>query len=158
MINKQPNRSKKSGSNRFLTAVNFLAIATTVAILGGFIVYFVVASFDNSVGSGVRSLAATFLPVIVLTYIGRYSQLFRSQHRVPLFNIFFIYAVWLIILMLVVRLINHETFPIGELLFSGTLATIFWRDDTKSFRGILSCSYGVLVGFLVYVIFLVPFV
>ena len=158
MINKQPHRSKKSGSNRFLNIINFLAIATTVALLGGFTIYFIITSFLNDVGSGIRSLAATSLPIIVLTYIGKYSQLFRSQHRVPLFNIFFVYAVWLIILMLVVRLLSQEAFPIGELLFSSTLATIFWRDDSKSFRGILSCSYGVLVGFLVYIIFLFPFV
>ncbi|NJM85733.1 MAG: hypothetical protein HC873_05475 [Leptolyngbyaceae cyanobacterium SL_1_1] len=138
--------------------VNFLAIATTVAILGGFIIYLVFISFANGFGNGLRSLAATILPIIVLTYVGKYSQLFRSEHRAPLFNVFFIYAVWSVILMMLVRLLHSESFPIAELLFSSTLATIFWRDSSRSFRGILSCSYGVLVGFLVYVIFLLPFV
>ncbi|NJL85605.1 MAG: hypothetical protein HC886_05935 [Leptolyngbyaceae cyanobacterium SM1_1_3] len=69
--------------------VNFLAIATTVAILGGFIIYLVFISFANGFGNGLRSLAATILPIIVLTYVGKYSQLFRSEHRAPLFNVFF---------------------------------------------------------------------
>ena len=129
------------------------AIAIAVFILLVYMVTFTVFSFEISFTAGLRSLAATVLPFTVLMYLRLFTNFLRRRKQIPLFNLYFIFTVWTIFLFGFAQSLYGLAFPIGELLFSITLAATSWRYGSQSVSTFLSCCYGIITGSLIYVIF-----
>jgi hypothetical protein len=115
----------------------------------------VVFSFNYSVVTGTRSLAAALFPLIVLIYLGFIArlQIPTRESRAPIINSFIIFLFWTMLVLGIDISIETPYFPIEELLYSLTLAAMLWRYRYRgSFTALLACCYGVLAGALAAVI------
>ncbi|NEP17754.1 MAG: hypothetical protein F6J97_12760 [Leptolyngbya sp. SIO4C1] len=153
-LNGQSNQSNEQSARHILKVVaNTLAIATALTILISFTIYFIIGAFAISLGNGLRSIAAAILPFAVVFYISFFTTLFRIKSRIPLFNLYFVFSIWAIILLGMASNLYGFALPIGELLFSATMAATIWRYGRHSFWTFASCCYGIVTGALIYVIF-----
>lgn len=138
---------------RLKQLVNALAIAAALSILGGLALYLVIGSFLASTATGFRSLAAAVLPFTIIFYISFFTPMLRTSRRIPAFNLYFVFSTWTLILLGLVNDLYNMAFPLGELLFSFTLAATTWRYGRHSFQLFVSCCYSVVTGSLIYFIF-----
>ena len=129
------------------------AIAIAIFILLVYMVTFILFSFDISFVAGLRSLAATILPFTVIMYLRTFTNFLRRRKPIPLFNLYFIFTIWTIFLFGFAQSLYGFAFPIGELLFSITMAATSWRYGSQSVSTFLSCCYGIITGALVFVVF-----
>ncbi|MGD1857816.1 MAG: hypothetical protein ACFB2W_26570 [Leptolyngbyaceae cyanobacterium] len=143
------NQSPK-GARMWLCAA---VMAIALFILLANMLTFVVFSFNVSLGAGLRSLAAAVLPFTVVIYMRLFTRLLRVRRRIPSFNLYFLFTVWTIFLFGFTRSLYGFAFPLAELMFSITLAATTLRYSSQSVSAFLSCCYGVITGFLIYVVF-----
>jgi len=138
-----------------LRVLSFLAIALCIGVIAGFLISFIVEDFSISLGRGIQSLCAGALPLIVISYITYFTPLLQPPRIIPTFNIYFVFALWTLILFIVSALWRNSgnDIPIAEMLFSFTLSIILAISNRISFDAFLACAYGVLTGFLLYVTF-----
>ncbi|MBE9182735.1 hypothetical protein IQ268_29805 [Oculatella sp. LEGE 06141] len=136
-----------------LQVLNVGAVVLAVVILVGYLLYLILLAFSQSGETGVRSLAATALPLITVTYITFFTRLFRLPDRVPVFNFYFVFTVWMIILLILVEYYFSPTIPLGEFAISFTLGLLVSIGRGTSFRAFISCAYGIISGFLLYIFF-----
>ena len=147
-------KTGKGMPSGIMLVVHGLVAAIAVSILLAYALSFIVFSFDISAVMGLRSLAAAILPVAAILFVSYFTNFFQLPRRVPVFNLYFIFSVWTIFLLIFARRLYGFAIPIGELLFSVTLAATCWRYGRHSFSAFISCCYGVLTGALIYVTFL----
>lgn len=140
----------KSGQRLFLQILNFIAIGISVALLVGFLVGFITRAFAADFGLGLRSLSASVLPLIVISFITFYSRIFRLPERIPVFNFYFLFTVWTVTLFLLIQSSYESLVPIPELLLAFTLALLITIYGNTAFRVSIASAYGVLSGFLLY--------
>ncbi len=140
-------------SRRIMLGVHAAVVAIALLILLAYMLALILVSFNIGMGLGLRSIAATVLPFTVITYIGRFTNFFQMRRRMPVFNLFFIFTLWSIFLLAFTARLYSLEFPLGELLFSITLAATIWRYGPRSFNAFLSCCYGILTGTIIYIIF-----
>ncbi|MEM9803719.1 MAG: hypothetical protein AAF959_00440 [Cyanobacteria bacterium P01_D01_bin.56] len=133
--------------------MNAAVIAISIFILLLYMLSCILFSFNLGVGAGLRSLAAAVLPFTVLMYLRLFTNFLKQRRRVPLFNLYFLFTVWTIFLFGFAQSLYGLAFPIGELLFSVTLAATSWRYGSHSVSNFLSCCYDIITGSLIYVIF-----
>ena len=133
--------------------MNAAVIAIAIFILLLFMLSFIVFSFNIGFTAGLRSLAAAVLPFTVLMYLRLFTNFLRRRRQVPVFNLYFIFTVWTVFLFGFAQSLYGLAFPVGELLFSITLAATSWRYGSQSVRSFLSCCYGIITGSLIYMIF-----
>lgn len=144
----------RSGASRFiLLSIHGVVVAIALLVLLSYMVLLVTASFRSGTALGLRSLAATVLPFTAITYVGLFTNIFRLSQRVPVFNLYVVFTLWTIFLLGFVQVIHTMAFPLGELLFSTTLAATVWRYGRRSFNVFLSCCYGIVTGTIVYIVF-----
>ena len=142
-----------------LKAFSFLITFLSFAILIGFIIYLIVSAFSFSFSMGIRSLFASFLPPLAVTYISYFTNVFKGPYRnqVPRINIYVISTFWMILIMAILSLTydpgNVYYLPITELLFSFTLVIIITFYRAKQYTTSLATSYGIISGFLLFNIF-----
>ncbi|WOD38012.1 hypothetical protein [Nodosilinea sp. E11] len=151
----RPRQSSSDWTKGSKGLVSFFVLFLAVGFLLYQLFSSVVFAFDYSTGSGVRSLAAALFPLTVLVYLGFIARLQvpTRESRAPIINSFVIFLFWT---MLVLGIdLNNQTayFPIEELLYSFTLASMLWRYKYRgSFKALLACCYGVLAGALAAII------
>jgi hypothetical protein len=131
--------------------LNYVAIAVASAVLLGFWSFFTLQAFAQGSFIGFRSLAAGVLPILVTVYITFYTDLMTPPNQVPLFNVFFVASVWTLLIFLTIQLTYTPTFPLPEFLFSVTSSLMVLSYSRVSKQGFISYSYGIVVGFLIYV-------
>lgn len=137
---------------RLVKIFNIAIAGLAFTILIGYMIYFLVGAFAASSVTGLRSLFAACLPFIFNIYITFFAKITKGQNRTPPFNLYFIFSVWTIMMFILARNLYATSFPIGELLFSGTLASIIWSRHRNPSKGFMSCCYGVVTGFLIYMV------
>ena len=131
---------------------DFLALLGALIFLLGTLVYLVIGAFTLGLEYGLRSLAACILPVIVITYVGSFTRLFQIGRPNQNFNVFFIYTLWTLMLLILGTTWNFTAIPLLELLTSTTLTSILWRTRKRaSDSKLFACCYGVLAGALAFV-------
>lgn len=128
-------------------------MAIAMFILIAYMLTFVVFSFGIGITAGLRSLAAAILPFAVLVYLRLFTKLLRTRHKIPQFNLYFVFTVWTVLLFGFTRSLYGFAFPLAELMFSITLAATSLRYHSQSVSNFLSCCYGIITGSLIYVIF-----
>jgi uncharacterized membrane protein len=137
--------------------LNRLVIVTAIGTIIGLLLSAIVSAFAVGPETGLRSLAAAALPPIVLTYSNFFSprRSAQSSQRVLEVNLFAIALIWILLLLILVdfvtRQFNH-TIPLGEFVISLTLSALISAMRIFSMRSLLSCSYGILSGFLLYLL------
>ncbi|TVQ12218.1 MAG: hypothetical protein EA368_04295 [Leptolyngbya sp. DLM2.Bin27] len=111
-------------------------------------------AFGESSVFGLRSLAAALFPLIVSAYISFVAQLQipTRESRAPVINSFVTFLFWTTIILGIDTGVQIVEFPIEELLYSLTLATLLWRYRRSSFSSLVACCYGILAGILASVI------
>ncbi|NJN88000.1 MAG: hypothetical protein HC881_19050 [Leptolyngbyaceae cyanobacterium SL_7_1] len=136
-----------------LHMLNVMAIILSVAIILIFLASVTIEAFQGSTDAGLRSLAATLLPPIIITYIVFFTPFIRSQTRIPEFSLYFVFTLWSLILFILVSNYLSQRSPAGELALSITLTSLIYIYRTTPFRSFISCAYGILSGFLFFVLF-----
>ncbi|WP_035990381.1 hypothetical protein [Leptolyngbya sp. KIOST-1] len=119
----------------------------------GFLLYqlfsSIALSFGDSFNIGARAIAAALFPFIVLIYLGFIARLQvpARESRAPIINSFIIFLFWTMLVIGIDISLETPYFPIEELLYSSTLASMLWRYKYRgSFKALLACCYGVLAG------------
>lgn len=138
------------------------AVFATPLITIGLILLLLVRAFRLSLKEGVRSLSAVLLPLVVLTFVFMFEKrLIVEIGNIPAI-IGFIASLFIgIAVMVVIRFLANLSFfiPFAEILLSGTLMTLVFSYITLQKSGVLAYCYGMLSGFLIFVILLgVPLV
>lgn len=148
-------------SNWGLSLINKLIHPFTVVLTPVFtlilIVYFVIKAFQTDLYSGIRSFAGTLLPLVMVTFIFIFhSHLIGSvlgKISVPISAGFsFVLG---IIVMIIVRTFSssHSAVPAAEILLSGSFSLLVFSYIHISEKKILAYYYGMVCGFLTYIIF-----
>lgn len=150
-----PNRNgdHRNQPHPWIDILNFVAVAISITIVLGFLISFILQAFSADFSAGLRSLSASALPLIIISYLTFYAPFFRMPDRVPVFNIYFIFTVWTLILFVLIRATYTSDIPTAEMLFSFTLGLLLTFFRHTPFKTFLSCAYGILSGFLIYVAF-----
>lgn len=127
-------------------------------ILVGLLVNLIVQAFAVSLEAGIKSIAATILPLLITAYISFSS---RSRHvmEVPQgvldVALYLLSGIWIIFLLLFTRYaalsFNREV-PLGEVALSITLSFLILIAGRLSYKSIVACSYGIISGLLTYVL------
>ncbi len=123
----------------------------------GLILLLLVRAFRLGLRDGIRSLAAVLLPLVVLTFVFMYQKpLFAEIGNIPTIIGFVASAFVGIAVMVVIRFLANLAFfiPFAEILLSATLTMLVFSYVGLPRSGVLAYCYGMLSGFLVFVIVL----
>lgn len=145
--------SNKKVSKVFIDILSFVVAIIASAILTGFLAYLIAQAFDWQFWAGLKSLLAAILPLTVIYYITSFTQIISRENTIPLFSIFFISTLWAIVLFVVLKFFASSFIPIPEITLSFTLGCLFNLARRNSFQAFLSCSYGIVCGFLIHFLF-----
>lgn len=140
-------------SRPLIYALNRMLITFSFALLSAIAITLVVKGFTVSTEVGVKSLAAAALPPVIITYISLYSRSsVKFPERLPEVPLFVAAAVWLIALMLFVNAVDDYAngIPFGSLVTALTFSLLVFLARHIAFASMLSCSYGVVSGLLLY--------
>lgn len=152
----RPSNVESNRKNRPLVyALNRLVVVISIAAIVGLLLSSVTQAFAVNPEVGFRSFAAAALPPIVLTYSSFFSRSVKPPERVLEVNLFAIALVWILVLLILVDFITlrfEHSIPLGEFVISLTLSALFYFTKRLSSRSLLSCSYGILSGFLMYIL------
>jgi ABC-type multidrug transport system fused ATPase/permease subunit len=141
-------------------AWNRLVSATSIAIIIGLLLSLINRAFAISGEAGLRSLAAAALPPLVITYITFFnrspgSRSPKETNKVTDVNLYFVSAIWTIVLLIFTNFVNsyfNYSIPLGEIAISITLSVLVFFSRNLSAKSFLSCSYGIVSGFLVHIL------
>lgn len=131
-----------------------IAFVGAIAFLLGALIYLVIQAFSAGVLYGLRSIVACVLPLIVMVYVGSSTDIDYGRRGNQNFNLFFIYSIWTLMLLVLGSTWQFPALPLIELLISATLASILWTSKRRHSQSrVFASSYGVLTGLLAYVCF-----
>jgi hypothetical protein len=129
--------------------LNQVAVAVSLAILVLSLVSLMIQAFAASFEAGIRCLTAIVLPPIVITYTVFFTPLLKPPDRIPEVNLYFIFTIWSSILFILVNYYFGERIFLGVLGLSLTLTGLVYIYKYTPFQSLLSCSYGIISGFLI---------
>ena len=131
-------------------------------ILAGLLLNLIIQAFSLSAETGIKSLAATALPLLITGFIS-FSN--RSPAKPKnnlslshgLLNVipFVLSGIWIIFLMLFVRytvLYFNREVPLGEVALSITLSIYILVAEQIPFKSLVGCAYGIISGLLIYIL------
>lgn len=152
-MSKTSGANDKKASKVFIDILSFVVAIIASAILTGFLAYLIAQAFDWRFWSGLKSLLATVLPIVIIYFLTSFTQITNRENAIPLFNIYFIFTLWSIVLFVILQYFSSSFIPIPEVALSFTLACFFNLAWKSSFQAFLSCAYGIVSGFLIYSLF-----
>lgn len=142
--------------------LNRILVMVAQLILAGLLLNLIIQAFSLSSETGIKSLAATALPLLITGFVS-FSN--RSPDR-PKNNLslphgmlnaipFVLSGIWIIFLMLFTRytvLYFNRGIPLGEVALSITLSGFIWLSGQIPFKSLVGCAYGIISGLLVYIL------
>jgi hypothetical protein len=145
---RRPSHGLTQGTKGLLSFfVVFMAIGFLVVQLFSRVLW----AAGDSPEAGLRSLAAAVLPITISAYFGfiaRPKMPVRDSNA-PVINNFIIFLLWIVLVIGVDRSLGAILFPVAELLYSVTLASMLWRYRYRdSLKSLIAACYGVLAGAL----------
>ncbi len=153
------NESQSNRRGPLLKGVSIAIALLGVAVLLGYMFYLILNSFAFSFGAGVKSVLASLIPPLAITYISFFTDAFKSPYevKIPRFNIYVISTLWALILFAAFNsLYDPEALlsvPWVELLFSLTLVIMITIYRGVSFQAFLATCYGVITALFFSVVF-----
>ncbi|MGB3694516.1 MAG: hypothetical protein WA865_17925 [Spirulinaceae cyanobacterium] len=145
--------NNKKISRVFIDILSFVVAIIASAILTGFLAFLIAQAFDWQFWAGLKSLLATVLPIVTIYYVTSFTEITNRENSIPLFNIYFIFTLWSIVLFVILQYFSSSFIPIPEVALSFTIACFFNFARKSSFQAFLSCAYGIVSGFLIYSLF-----
>ena len=155
MENRKPSELNNWGTWLIHKVVHpFTVFATPVFVLL-LMIYLVFYAFRGGFYPGVRSFAGVLLPLIMVTFIFIFQkELLEKLGKIHTLISFFISLIIGIVVMVVVRSFGHSsTVPITELVLSGSFSILVFSYVSLQENKMLSYYYGMISGFLIYIIF-----
>lgn len=143
--------SSKKGSNNFRQGIDILAIIIGVGLILGYLIVTITYAFYDGAWPGLRSLAASILPLLVTVYLGFLIrlQLPTRESQAPKVNNFIMFILWTMLILGLADYLAFSRFPLAELLYSLTLAALVMRYQRhKSLKDLAACCYGIICGCL----------
>ena len=155
MENKKPLNLENWGTVLIHKVVHpFTVFATPVFVL--FLMFHLVFySFGKGFSSGIRSFAGVLLPLIMVTFIFVFQkELLEKLGKIPALISFFASLIIGIVVMVVVRAFAYSSaVPVTELVLSGSFSILVFSYVGLRENKMLSYYYGMISGFLIYIIF-----
>lgn len=135
--------------SQFMGIFNLLIVIITVAYFLLALFFLIDSAFEASFRYGLRSLAACFLPLLVMIFASTYTAVLDVGRRNPNINLFIIYGLWTMMVLVLGGSWQLGGIPLIELLLSTMLATILRRTLKRdSAPQLYACCYGVVLGVL----------
>lgn len=147
-------RFDKSRSRPLIYALSKLLVVLAHAIIASLMLSLIFQSFVLNGQVGVRSLAASALPPLIITYLNLYNRSFRPSPNLSKTFLYFAAALWMMAMLLLINYLSNYYpgygMPLGVLLLSTTLSGLIFLNKHIPFPSSLSCSFGIVTGLLVY--------
>ena len=118
-------------------------------------IYFVLHDFGGGFAAGMRSTAGVLFPLIMATFVFIFQkELLQRLGRLPTLMSFLIALIIGLLVMVAIRLFaRSDTVPIAELVLSGSFSLLVFSYASLGGNKMLSYYYGMISGFLLYIIF-----
>ncbi|MGB3494959.1 MAG: hypothetical protein WBA57_19670 [Elainellaceae cyanobacterium] len=136
-----------------------MAISSFI-FLGGMLIYLVVEAFQSGFSVGMRSLCASALPLVAVTYLAFFVHRFHlaRNNYLPRLSVYVLSMLWALMLFsLFANLYDSEQFfslPIVELLFTATIIAFILMYRGLQYATALAASYGLVSGMFMFAILL----
>jgi len=119
------------------------------------IVYLLTNAFSTSIYQGIRSFTGILLPLLAVTFLVIYQKelLERLGNIRPLFSFSVSLIAGFAVMSLVQLLAKFSEVPVVEVVLSGAFSVLVFSYVSVEENRMLSYCYGMMCGFLVYVIF-----
>ena len=141
-------QTRKSKS-RLVDILNPLIVLIAVAYFLLALFFLISNAFDASFQYGLRSLGACFLPLVVMIFLNAYTAVFESTRRNRNVNLFIVYSLCTMMVLVLGSGWNYGGIPLIELLLSTLLASVLKRTlKPNSAPQLYACCYGVVIGVL----------
>ncbi|HBB33206.1 MAG TPA: hypothetical protein DDZ80_08505 [Cyanobacteria bacterium UBA8803] len=145
--------TKPKSSKLSFFILNFLIIAFASAIIIGSLSYLIIRDFSYGIGIGMRSLLVILLPIIVIIFIRSFVKVESTEQReVPPFNLFFIFSILTLMAFVTLKLYYSPIIPLAQMLLSLIVILAGTIYKGVHFKALASCSYGIVSGFLAYIL------
>jgi len=107
--------------------------------------------------AGIRSFAGVLLPIVIIVFIFKFQKELLEEiiGRISAFTGFFLFLIVGFLSMIMIRLLGYgSAIPIMELVLSGSFSVLVFSYANLRHSKILSFYYGIICGFLIYIVFL----
>jgi hypothetical protein len=156
------NTEQLGRSRPLLHALNRMLITLAYALIVSLALILIGQSFTLDAETGVRSLAAAALPAIIITYLAFFARALPVPTTASPAIFFLVAMLWMIFLLVLITVLNtyayHYGLSVGVFALSTTLSFLIFLSRNISFPSILSTSYGIVSGLLIYTLFFgIPF-
>lgn len=154
----QPEQVRSHAQSLGYTFNRFMVILARLIIMG-LIANLTIKAFLVSPEAGFKSIAAVILPLLLTGYISfsnKAHHLTRSSSEILNVFLYLVSASWLLALMVSIRYViyySNRSLPIGELALSITLGFFIFISERIAFKPLVACAYGLISGFLFFILF-----
>jgi hypothetical protein len=154
----QGNEHIKSHAQSLGFTFNRFMVILARLILMGLIANLTIKAFMVNPVSGLRSVAAIVLPLLLIGYISfsnRPTHQPRGSNELINFFIYLGAASWLLTVMVLIRYViyySNRSLPIGELILALTLGLFAYISERMPLRALFACAYGLISGFLIFIL------
>jgi hypothetical protein len=148
----------KSHAQSLRQTLNRLVIMAARVIIASLLLNLIIQAFTVSSEAGVKSLAATTLPLLITGYISFANKSHQSlgiNHSIVDIIFYFLSSIWMIFLLLFTHyaVVSFEReAPLGEIALSITLSLFIFITGRIPFKSLVACAYGIISGLLIYVL------
>jgi hypothetical protein len=138
--------------------LNRLIIMAARVILVGLLLNLIIQAFVVSSESGVKSLAAAILPLLIAGYISFSSKSrfsLGTTHEIVDIIFYILSGIWMIFLLVLARyavISSDRGMPLGEVAISVTFSIFMLITGRIPFKTLVACAYGIISGLLIYVL------
>jgi hypothetical protein len=154
----EPEHVRSHAQSLGFTFNRFMVILARLIIMG-LIANLTIKAFMVNPVSGLRSIAAVILPLLIIGYITFSSDKSKHLPRSPgegmNFLIYSASAGWLVLVMVMTRYVIYYSsrgLPIGEFVLAITLGLFGYFSERFAFKPLFACAYGLISGFLIFVL------
>jgi phage-related protein len=155
MENKKPSELNNWGRVLIHKIAHPFTIFATPLFVLLLMAYLVFYAFKGGIYPGIRSFAGVLLPLIMVTFIFIFQkELLEKLGKIPTLISFLASLVAGIIMMIIIRYFAYSSaVPITELVLSGSFSILVFSYVSLPENKMLSYYYGMISGFLIYIIF-----
>ena len=155
MVGREARAQRRVDLSGFFDAIHTFTVYGTLLFLGLVCCYLVIRDFGVDPYAGVRSVAATFFPVIITSFLFLFGkELFEQLGEVPPGWCFVVAGTVAIVLMLVLQIMSETSaLPLAPLLLASCFAVLAFSTGALRDNRHLPSYYGFVAGVLLYVVF-----
>lgn len=151
------NETSREWKNWGVWLIDQLIHPFTLVATPGFLlilmVYLVMSAFTQGFGLGMRSFAGVLFPLVMVAFVFIFQrELLARLGRVPTLAAYVFSLIIGVFVMIVIAW--SPAVPVKELVLSGSFALLLFSHVSLRGNAMLAYYYGMISGFLLYIIFL----